>query len=549
MKLNYKHVFALTAMICLLAAPSIAAANSGGIVVAQDISGDFLFQLIQNGAEVVFTAIDPEGIPAVIYGQLGIPSEELALSNAMYTDCMLMALVSTQGELLDYILDLVGSGLFNFSGSGGGLSAQQFGEGGFDVNSILGLLGTDFNLLINVFVNADDTAAHTNMAAIKAHLSSSFDFTFSDLLDLRIDESFFPPDSGITLPFDSINVFISQVENTFADAVNSVFGVMDGSGFLTSFDHSIFAEARASGAGLVAIPDLAALSDLINGFGGPTPPTATSFLTSQLENLTGPIAVAFAGYIGDQVLSTSSTELNIFEDLLHKSPTATVTGITGGQSFVVCFMPSGVNVTSYTPEDEALNRTYYDSSSNVVFWNATYYTDQPDYTINFNEYSFPPLVNITRVFSPSTTTPGGSVEVTVSIHNQGDVAISNVSAIDDSINATYTSVSVTGPTSGSSSSIPAGGLLTFTYTVTFQYEGGYAFAPALMHYDFNGTTYYKQTHIDGYTVSADPIGLLMQMFNDGMPYTGIVVGLVGLGAIVNIALMIRGKGGGGSYQV
>jgi hypothetical protein len=548
MKVNYKHAFALMAMICLLAAPGIAAANSGGIVVAQDIGGDFLFQLIQNGAEVVFAAIDPEGNPAVIYGQLGIPSEELELSSAMYTDCMLMALVSTQGELLNYILDLVGSGFFNFSGSGGGLSAQQFGEGGFDVNSILDMLGTDFNLLINIFVNADDTAAHTNMAAIKAHLSTSFGFVFSDILDLMIDESFFPPDSGITLPFDSLNIFISQVENTFADAVDSVFSVMDGSGFLDAINPAVFTEARASGAGLVAIPDLAALSDLINGFGGPTPPTATSFLTSQLENLTGPLAVAFAGYIGDQILSTSSTELNIFEDLLRKSPTDTVTGITGGQSLVVCIMPEGVNVTSYVPVGEA-NQTYYDNASNVVLWNATYFPNQPDYTIYFNDFSFPPLVTISRTFSPLTTTTGGSAEVKVAIHNAGDVAIANVSAIDDSIGTTYTSVGVNGTTSGSSPSIPAGGWLNFTYTVTFQNEGGYAFAPAMMHYDFNGTTYHKQTHIDGYTVSPDPIGLLMQMFNDGMPFTGIAVGLVGLGAIVNIALMVRHKGGGASYQV
>jgi len=549
MKLNYTHAFALTALLFLLAAPGIAAANSGGAVIAQDGGEDFLFGLLENGAEVVFTVIGPEGEPAVIYGQLGIPSGELALTNAMYDDCMLMALVSTQGELLDYILDLVGSELFNFSDGGGGLSALQFGEGGFDVNSILGMLGTDFNLLINIFVNAEEASAQADMSAIKAHLNTNFDFVFTDILDLRIDESFFPPESGITLPFDSLEIFISQVENTFEEAVTSVFSVMDDSGFLDSIDISKFAQARASGAGLVAIPDLGALTDLIGGFGGETPPSATSFLLSQVPELSGPLAVAFAGYIGDQVLSISSTELNIFEDLLGKSPSDTVNGITGGQSLVVCLMPEGVNVTSYSPEDEALNRTYYDNATNMVFWNATYYTDQLDYTISFDEFSFPPLVTITRVFSPETTTPGGSAQVTVAIHNLGDVAITNISVIDDTIDTTYTTVDVTGTTSSTSASIPAGGWLNITYTVTFQYEGGYAFAPALMHYDFNGTTYYKQTHIDGYTVSPDPMGLLIQMFNDGMPFTGIAVGVVGLGAILNIALMLRGKGSGGSYQV
>jgi hypothetical protein len=551
MKLNNMHAFALILLISLLAAPGVAAANSGGAIIAQDSGEEILFGLLENGAEIVFTAIGPGGEPAVVYGQIGIPSAELGLTDPMYEDCMLMALISTQGELLDYILDLVGSGLFNTSDGGGGLSALQFGDGGFDVNSILDMLGTDFNLLINVFVNAEAAAAQTNMAAIKAHLNLQFGFVFSDLLNLRIDQSFFPPEMNVTLPFDSIDLFISQVTNSFEDAVNSVFSVMDDSGFLGAIDTTVFTEARASGAGLVAIPDLSALAELIGGFGGETPPTATSFLLSQMPDLSGPLAVAFAGYIGDQVLSTSSTELNIFEDLLGKSPATTINGIDGGQSLVVCLMPEDVNVTSYSPEDEALNRTYYDSGSNMIFWNATYYSDQPDYTISFVEDTFPPLVSIIRVFSPDTTIPGGSAQVTVAIHNEGDVAIANVSVVDESIATTYASVAVTGTTSASSVSIPANGWLNFTYSVTFQNEGGYAFAPALMHYDFNNMTYYKQTHTDGYTVSADPIGLLSQMFFDGMPFTGIAVGVIGLGAILNIALMIRGRGGsgGGHYQV
>lgn len=549
MKLKYTHAFALMALIFLLAAPGIAAANSGGVVVAQDIGEEFLFGLLENGAEVVFTSIGSQGEPAVIYGQLGIPSGELALTDPMYEDCMLMALVSTQGELLDYILDLVGAGLFNFSDGGGGLSALQFGEGGFDVNSILAMLGTDFNLLINIFVNAEEADAQANMAAIKAHLNANFDFVFTDILDLRIDESFFPPESGITLPFESLHIFISQVVNTFEEAVTSVFRVMDNTGFLDAIDISVFTEARASGAGLVAIPDLAALQELIEGFGGEPTPSATSFLLSQVPELSGPLAVAFAGYIGDQVLSTSSTHLDIFEELLGKAPSDTITGIDGGQSLVACIMPQGVNITSYTPEDEALNRTFYDNSTNIVFWNATFYPNQPDYTINFAENSFPPLITFIRDFNPDSVVVGGSVQVTVAVHNEGTEAITNVSVVDDNIGATYESVDVTGTTSTSTTSLAAGGWLNFTYTVTFQYEGGYAFAPAIMQYTYNGTTYYKQTHIDGYTVSADPVNLLIQMFNDGMPFTGIAVGVVGLGAIINIVLMARGKGGGGTYQV
>jgi hypothetical protein len=549
MKLNYKHALALIALSFLIAAPVAAAANTGAIVIAQDIGGDFLFGLLQNGAEVVFTSVSPEGEPAAVYAQLGIPSDQLGLSQPMYDDCMLMALVSTHGEILNYVLDLFASDLFNTSSApSGDFTATQFGDGGFDINSVLQMLGTDFNLLINVFANADEATAQTDMGLIKAHLSDNFGFTFSDLFYMRIDNSLFPPDSGITLPF-TIDLFISQVLNPFDEAVSNVFGVMDQTGFLNSIDESVFTNAPASGAGLVAIPDFAKLADLLNSTQGEPTPTATSFITSQMPTIEGPLAIAFAGYIGDQLLSTTDTGLNIFEDILGKSPSGTVSGLSDGQSFVICSMPWNVNITSYSPEDEALNVTHYDNVTNMVFWNATYYTSQPDYSISFDAGNFPPKVTIVREFSPDTTVPGGSAEVTVAVHNEGDEPIANLSLIDNTLTSTYASVSVSGTTSDTATTLAAHAWLNMTYTVTFAYEGGYAFAPAHLTYNYNGTTFHKQTHIDGYTVSPDPVNLLIQMFNDGMPFTGIAVGGVALGAIINIILMARGRGRGGSYQV
>jgi len=546
MQINHKHaLIAAIAIGFLLAAPNVAAANSSGVALSQEFGEDFFMGLLENGAELAFAAIGPQGEPAVIYAQLGIPSDALGLTETMYTDCMVMALIATQGELLNYLIDFIGGDLLNIS-EGGELFATQFGEEGFDVNALLAMLGTDFSLLVNVFVNAEAAAAQTNMAAIKAHLNVQFGFVFSDLLNLRIDESFFPPELNVTLPFDSIDVFISQVSNSFGEAVSSVFSVMDDSGFLGSIDETIFSEARASGAGLVAIPDLGALADLINGFTNTTP-SASSFALSQMPDIDGPLAVVFAGYIGDQVLTTSSTHLDIFEDLLGKS-TGNVTGLADGQSYVVLSMPQDVNITSYSPMDEALNRTHYDDESGMVFWNATDYSE-PDYTVNFVAGGFPPLVTITREFSPASVHPGESVDVVVAVYNEGPEAITNVTVAESSIADTYESVNVTGDTLATSGNIPAGGWLNFTYTVTFAFEGGYAFAPAQMTYTYNSTIYTKSTHIDGYTVSADPLGLLTQMFNDGMPFTGVAVGVVGLGAILNIALMVRGKGRGAPYQV
>ncbi|TFG97316.1 hypothetical protein E4H12_08915 [Candidatus Thorarchaeota archaeon] len=469
----------------------------------------------------------------------------------MYEGCIAMALLATQGELLDYIIDLVGGPLFNLTGDGGGLSAAQFGEEGFDFNSILDMIGTEFRLLINVFFDLTEAQAQANMGAIRTHLHSTFDFSFSELLTLRIDQSLFPPEMGIELPFESIDLFIYDITNTFEDAVDSVLGVMDQTGFLNSIDHSVFTntDVRASGAGLLAIPDMSVLMDLIGGFGGFENTTPTSFMLSQMPALEGPIAIVGAGYVGDQMFSTVSDEIRIFEDLLGKDPLTNVNGLSTGQSIIGVFLPAAVNVTSYSPEDEALNKTYYDSASGMVFWNATSYVNQPDYIISFEPGAFPPLIRITRSFVPETIAVGGTVTVTVGVHNEGIEPIHDLVLQDTAISTTYPSLAIAGTQSTTSAVLAADEWLNITYTVTFVNEGGYKFDPATVEYEFENTTYTKSTPADGYYVTADIIGLLWQMINDGMPYTGILIGVVGLGAIVNIGLMARGKGGGGSYQV
>ena len=184
----------------------------------------------------------------------------------------------------------------------------------------------------------------------------------------------------------------------------------------------------------------------------------------------------------------------------------------------------------------------------MVFWNATAYTDQSDYSVYFNEGDFPPLVTVTRTFIPATTTPGGSTVVTVSVTNHGTEPIYNVTIDDDGFAATYTTTTVTGTTSASTAILTGGSQFNMTYTVTFANEGNYAFNAAEVTYQYGGETFSKSTYVDGYLVTADPIGLLSDMISAGWPYTGVVIGVVGLGAVVNIILMARGAGGK-SYQV
>ena len=139
--------------------------------------------------------------------------------------------------------------------------------------------------------------------------------------------------------------------------------------------------------------------------------------------------------------------------------------------------------------------------------------------------------------------------MSVGVHNEGVSPIYDLTLQDTSIGVTYPGVVVTGVQSTTSSVLDAGDWLNITYTVTFSNEGGYVFYPASVQYDYDGQTYTKRTHTDGYSVTADIVGLLGQMISDGMPFTGIMVGVVALGAVVNIALMARGRGAGGSYQV
>ncbi len=547
MKLNYKHALALVALVFIMSVPAVAALENGNAVLAQDEFGeDFFVQLIENGAEVVFANIDRQGQPAVIYGQLGVPDSALGLDLPMYDGCIVMALVATHGELLAYALDLVGADLFNFTD--GGFAAAQFGGEGMNFDQIFDLLGTDFSLMFNIFINVDAGDAASRMGQIRTHMAGEFGFAFSLLLDLRIDDSFFPPEMEIELPFDSIHVYIHQVTNTFENAVDAVLDVMDQTGFLQSIDRTVFSGADAAGAGILAVPDMGDLMDLIESFSNETAPSPMSFVTSQMPDLDGPVAIAAAGYIGEQVVTSETDHLNIFEDLLGKSEAGVVNGLSSGQSLVVVNIPENMNLTSYLPENEAMNLTFYDEGSGMVFWNATAYTDQSDYTLNFEEGDFPPLVTIERTFTPASTAPGGSTLVTVTVLNHGPEEIYNVHLWDEGFAERYPLTTVTGTTNETYAVLMDGQNLTITYTVQFPNEGRYTFDNAIVTYDFEGETYAKQTHVEGYDVSSDPVGLLSQMIADGWPYTGIMIGVVGLGAVVNIVLMLR-AGGGKVYQV
>ncbi len=555
MKFQYKHAFAIALLAFLAVAPSVAAISNSGFTPAQE--GEDILELILNeGAEIVFTHIDDQGVPGVIYGQVGIPSDALALDDPMYDGCLAMAMVSTHGEFIEKVFELVGGDLFG--GDGGimgarGLSPLQDGMD-FNPEDIFELIGTEFNLLFNVFVNVDEATSQQRMASILNHLGSEFQFSFSELFKLRIDENMFPPDEEFDLPFESLDIYIYQVAVSFSSAVASVFSVMDDSGFLGAIDQSVFTEAPASAAGLLVIPSMEDLVSVFEGDdgddGGEGDTFALSqdaslsrFLTSQAPNITGPLAVAAAGYLGDQVVTSETVSIGI-KELLYAD--TAFSPLESGLSMVIMQVPVGVNITSYQPAAE--EASFYNEADAMVMWNATHFGDELDYKIFFSSNEFPPPIAITRTFNPASVSVGGTTEVTVTVTNEGDLAIQNLTLSDLGISQTYSKVSVSGDQVLQYLELEGGEFVSITYSVTFPNEGSYTFPKASLLYEYDGVVYEKRSSTGSVVVEADPVSVLSQAVSDGWPYTGGIIGLVAIVGIWQIFGLVRGsKSGGGQY--
>jgi uncharacterized repeat protein (TIGR01451 family) len=97
---------------------------------------------------------------------------------------------------------------------------------------------------------------------------------------------------------------------------------------------------------------------------------------------------------------------------------------------------------------------------------------------------FPPNVAVTKSVSPSTTNAGGTVTVTVEVHNLGDTAVNNVEVDDSDTVGTYqlTADIVSGLTSGYWAQLDPNGIRTITYTVRVMANGVYTLEPATVTY-------------------------------------------------------------------
>ncbi|UCE09329.1 MAG: DUF11 domain-containing protein [Candidatus Thorarchaeota archaeon] len=544
MKIRITHAFVIVMMAILIASPAAAAFDSIQVEPDQvDDIGQFFTELLDTGAELLLTNIDSEGAPAVIYGQLGLPSEDLGLSDEMFDGNMAFALIATQGELLEYALNLIGGQFLNASSklTDGQITAQQF-EGGLpDPSQILQMIGTDFGLLFSAYLNLDAATANSRMSQVLGRLDSLFGLSFTELFTLRIDESIIPPDVDVQLPFDSLDIYVYNIVNEFADTLTAIMDGLDTSGILGSMDSTKFTDNRGSAAGLLAIPDMGIFNDLFGG-GEEEPPTPLSdFAVAQFPMLDGPLAIAAVGYIDDQVLTIDDTSLSLAELI---GATGSITPMSE-HSYVVSNMPVEVNITGYSPS--VANLSYHEPGSSLVFWNASGLGVQSDYEIFFDDHEFPPEVSIERTFAPGTATVGGSIVVTVTVTNNGGVSITDVEVSDVEFQLLYSSASVTGTTSTTVSTLLPGESESMQYTVTFANEGAYLFPGAKVNYTYDATTYDKDTVDHGFTVEPEPTAFAGQLLSDAManfPEITLGIGaLFGLTAIYSIAGIVRGGGG------
>jgi hypothetical protein len=501
-----------------------------------DGSNLFMDQLLDQGAELLVANIDSEGEAEVIYGQLGLPTTALSMDDDMYDNCILMALVATRGELLDYVFSWATGGLFagpgngeNGDGIGGGGTGFSLAQDGNPLGGITNYLGSDFRLLITSFINLDAISVLEQSLQIQTHLTSQFGFTFSQLFSMRVDESSLPSD--VELPFTSLDLLIHYVESDFENALSSILdGVGNDDGILSSLDSTIFSSATSSAAAIFAIPDIEELLSTFGDMSGGEPEPQPGFFLSQMEGLTGSIALATIGYVGDQVLSYGSTEVGLSE--LIGEPT-TIGSFDDGFSMAVINLPDDVNITDYSPV--GVNQSAYDNETQSVFWNASSFGDQDDYVVNFESGKFPPMVTLERAFTPEVSTIGSTVTVTVTLVNGDDGPLSDIQILDDGFLDFYPDLEVTGPLTKSVTSLGVSETTDLSYEVTFAYEGAYTFPGALVNFTFGGEAFTKSFPKMSYVVAAD----LGSVLSQSGPYTLAFAGVIVLGAIFNLRGLFR----------
>ena len=186
-------------------------------------------------------------------------------------------------------------------------------------------------------------------------------------------------------------------------------------------------------------------------------------------------AVNFVEWNQSYFAGTSSFDFSLQQTLGF---TGTISSNLPNGSYIAVTLPQTIDMSSLTVNlDEA------EIHENTIVLQVNPGDSFADLRIGFAA-RFPPNVAVTKSVSPSTTNAGGTVTVTVEVHNLGDTAVNNVEVDDSDTVGTYqlTADIASGSTSGYWAQLDPNEARTITYTVKVTANGVYTLEPATVTY-------------------------------------------------------------------
>jgi uncharacterized repeat protein (TIGR01451 family) len=186
-------------------------------------------------------------------------------------------------------------------------------------------------------------------------------------------------------------------------------------------------------------------------------------------------AVNFVEWNQSYFAGTSSFDFSLQQTLGY---TGTISSNLPNGSYIAVTLPQTIDMSSLT-----VNINDAEIHENTIVLQVNPGDSYADLRIGFAA-RFPPNVAVTKSVSPSTTNAGGTVTVTVEVHNLGDTAVNNVEVDDSDTVGTYqlTADIVSGLTSGYWAQLDPNGIRTITYTVRVMANGVYTLEPATVTY-------------------------------------------------------------------
>jgi len=186
-------------------------------------------------------------------------------------------------------------------------------------------------------------------------------------------------------------------------------------------------------------------------------------------------AVNFVEWNQSYFAGTSSFDFSLQQTLGF---TGTISSNLPNGSYIAVTLPQTIDMSSLT-----VNINDAEIHENTIVLQVNPGDSYADLRIGFAA-RFPPNVAVTKSVSPSTTNAGGTVTVTVEVHNLGDTAVNNVEVDDSDTVGTYqlTADIASGSTSGYWAQLDPNGIRTITYTVKVAANGVYTLEPATVTY-------------------------------------------------------------------